>query len=127
MKKLGDALRSVRILSVCLLVGAFGTVSAQEADVPLNDGALWQASSQVEKTAYLVGAANFLEVEYVVQQQSENKASDEQSAIRRWWDALKDDSLDDLINAVDAFYRDNPDQMTVPVLVVIWNTFVETE
>ena len=127
MKKLGDALRSVRILSVCLLVGAFGTVSAQEADVPLNDGALWQASSQVEKTAYLVGAANFLEVEYVVQQQSDNKATDDQSAIRRWWDALKDDSLDDLINAVDAFYRDNPDQMTVPVLVVIWNTFVETE
>ena len=127
MKKLGDALRSVRILSVCLLVGAFGMVSAQEVDVPLNDGALWQASSQVEKTAYLVGAANFLEVEYVVQQQSDNKATDDQSAIRRWWDALKDDSLDDLINAVDAFYRDNPDQMTVPVLVVIWNTFVETE
>ena len=127
MKKLGDALRGAVIGSVCLLVATFGTASAQDADVPLNDGALWQASSQVEKTAYLVGAANFLEVEYVVQQQSDNKATDDQSAIRRWWDALQDDSLDDLINAVDAFYRDNPDQMTVPVLVVIWNTFVETE
>jgi hypothetical protein len=36
-------------------------------------------------------------------------------------------SLDELIDTVDAFYQDNPNQMTVPVLVVLWNSFVETD
>ena len=111
---------------VCLVVGAFGTAFAEE-DIPLTDGTLWGESSHVEKTAYLVGAGNFLTVEYVVQQQSENQATDEQSSIRQFWDGLEDVSLDELIDAVDNFYQENPDKLTVPVLVVIWNSFVETD
>jgi hypothetical protein len=112
---------------VGLLLGALGTAFAQGEDIPLTDGHLWQLSSHVEKTAYLIGAGNFLAVEYVVQQQSDSPPTDEQSSIRQFWDGLEDESLDDLINAVDRFYRDNPDEMEDPVLVVIWNTFIETD
>ncbi len=57
---------------VCLAVGAFGTAFAEE-DIPLTEGILWGESSHVEKTAYLVGAGNFLTVEYVVQLQSDTQ------------------------------------------------------
>ncbi len=63
---------------VCLAIGAFGTAFAEE-DIPLTYGTLWGESSHVEKTAYLVGAGNFLTVEYVAQQQSETQSTDEQS------------------------------------------------
>ena len=63
---------------VCLALGAFGTAFAEE-DIPRIDGTLWGESSHVEKTAYLVGARNFLTVEYVVQQQSDAQPTDEQS------------------------------------------------
>ena len=126
MNKLNVWLRSIIIGVFCILTGAFGTAFAEE-DSPMAAGVMWEESSQVEKTAYLVGAGNFLTVEYIVQQKSENPPTDEQSAIRRWWDELEGVSLDELIDTVDAFYRDNPNQMTVPVLVVLWNSFVETD
>ncbi len=111
---------------LCLAVGAFDTAFAEE-DTPLTDGTLWGESSHVEKTAYLVGAGNFPTVEYVVQQQSDTQPTDEQSSIRQFWDGLEDVSLNELIDAVDNFYQENPDKLTVPVLVVIWNSFVETD
>ena len=103
---------------VCLAVSGFGTAFAEE-DSPMVDGVMWGESSHVEKIAYMVGAGNFLTVEYIVQQKSENPPTDEQSAINEWWAGVGDTPLDDLINTADAFYRDNPNQMTVPVLVVI--------
>ena len=111
---------------VCIAIGAFGTAFAEE-DIPLTDGTLWRESSHVEKTACLVSAGNFLTVEYVVQQQSDTQPTEEQSSVRQYWDRLEDVSLDELIDAVDNFYQENPDKLTVPVLVVIWNSFVETD
>ena len=120
-------LRKLVLGAVALTMGWCGVAFAQADDVPLTDGTMWNASSHVEKTAYLVGAANFLEVEYVVQQQSGNPPSDEQSAVREWWDGLEDETLNGLIAAIDSFYADNPDQLAVPVLVVIWKSFVDTD
>jgi len=126
MNKLKVWLSSTMIGVFCLLMGAFGTAAAEE-DSPMAAGVMWGESSHVEKTAYLVGSGNFLTVEYIVQQKSENAPTDEQSAIRQWWDGLEEVSLEELIDAADTFYRENPDQMQEPVLVVIWNSFVETD
>ena len=127
MKNLRIGLRGSVIGLVCLVIAAFGTAVAQEEDSPMVAGTMWGESSHPEKIAFLVGAGNFLTVEYIVQQKSENQASDEQSSIRRWWDGLEAVSLDELIETADAFYRDNPNQMTVPVLVVLWNAYIETD
>ncbi len=126
MRKIRVGLKGSTLGLVCLAISAFGTAYAEE-DSPMADGVLWGESSHVEKTAYLVGAGNFLTVEYIVQQQSGNPPTDEQSSITRWWSGVENTSLDDLIATADAFYRDNPNQMTVPVLVVIWNAYVETD
>ena len=126
MKTIRMGLKVSMIGLVCLAVSGFGTAYAEE-DSPMAAGVLWGESSHVEKIAYLVGAGNFLTVEYIVQQHSDNPPTDEQSAIGRWWAGIENTSLDDLIATADAFYRDNPNQMTVPVLVVIWNAYVETD
>ena len=126
MNTLSIGLRGSIVALVCLVVSASGTAFAEE-DSPMVDGVMWEESSHVEKIAYLVGAGNLLTVEYIVQQKSENPPTDEQTSIDEWWEAIGDTSYDDLIATIDAFYRDNPRQMTVPVLVVIWNTYVETD
>ena len=127
MKILGVGLRGSLIGMVCLVVAAFGTAFAQEEDSPMVAGVLWGESSHPEKTAYLVGAGNLLTVEYIVQQKSDNQPSDEQSSIRQWWNGLEDVSLDDLINTVDTWYQENPEELQVPVLVVLWNSYIEAD
>ena len=126
MRKIRVGLKRSIVALASLAMSAFGTAFAEE-DSPMVDGVMWEESSHVEKIAYLVGAGNFLTVEYIVQQKSENPPADEQTSIDEWWEAIEGTSLDDLIATVDAYYRDNPRQMTVPVLVVIWNTYVETD
>ncbi len=120
----------MRIRNLCLVLVASlsvlgGAVIAEEA--PLVDGSVWTVSTEEEKEAYLVGAGNFMTVEYIVQSKAETAPSDEQSAVSAWWGALEDTTINDLVGAVDSFYGNNPDKMDVPVLVVIWNTFVETD
>lgn len=126
MRTMSIGLKGSIVALACLAMSAFGTAYAED-DSPMAEGVMWGESSHVEKTAYLVGAGNFLTVEYIVQQQSGNPPTDEQSSISRWWAGVGDVSLDDLIATADNFYRDNPNQMTVPVMVVLWNAYVETD
>ena len=111
------------------LVFALGSAFADDAsdDVPLIDGTIWTESTDVEKESYLVGAGNFMTVEYVFQQQMDNPPTDEQSAVPRYWHAIEDVTLNDMIVVIDRWYADNPDSQETPVLVVIWNEYVENE
>ena len=70
MKTIRMGLRGSIIALVCFAVSGFATAFAEES--PMVDGVMWGESSHVEKTAYIVGAGNFLTVEYIVQQKSEN-------------------------------------------------------
>ena len=108
---------------------ALGSAFADDAsdDVPLIDGIIWAESTDVEKESYLVGAGNFMTVEYVFQQQIENPPTDEQSAVPRYWHAIEDVTLNDMIDVIDSWYMDNPAELETPVLVVIWNEYVEKE
>ena len=123
--------RSTAIISAFLIVGSAGTVAfAQDEevdDIPLIDGNIWAVSTDVEKESYLVGAGNFLTVEYVFQQQMENPPTDEQSSVPRYWDGLEGSTINEMIADVDKWYEDNPDELEKPVLVVIWNEYVEEE
>lgn len=114
---------------VYVLGSALTTTLAEDAveDVPLIDGIIWAVSSDVEKESYLVGAGNFMTVEYVVQQQADSPPTDEQSAVSRYWHAIEAVTLNDMIDVIDNWYADNPDNLETPVLVVIWNEYVEKE
>ncbi len=113
--------------AVLAITSAIGMATATAEDVPLADGTMWNASSRVEKTAYIVGASNFLTVEYVVQQKSGNPPTDEQSSVRRFWDGSDGKTINQTIQLLDDWYAANPDRLDEPVLVVLWNSIVEGE
>lgn len=111
------------LVAATLSLGLAGAASGEEA--PLADGTAWTASSEAEKEAYLVGFGNFMTVEYIVQQQADVPPTDEQSSIGRWWAALEDADVSDVVAAIDAYYSDNPDDLAKPVIMVLWHTYVE--
>ncbi len=113
------------MIGACLLLLA--AVAGAQEDIPLTAGDGWMASSTVEKTAYIVGANDLLVVEYITQQKSDNSPTEEQSSIPGYWNALDGVTINELIAAIDGFYVNNPDSMDTPVMVVIWNTYVEPE
>jgi len=104
----------------------FGGNAAAES-LTLVDGTVWTASSEQEKEAYLVGAANFLSVEYIVQSKADQRPTDQQSSIGRWWSALEHISINEAMAVIDDWYEVHPDRLGEPVLVVIWNSYVETD
>ena len=119
------------LLGLSLSVGSIGTAAfAQDEevdDIPLIDGTIWNASSEVEKESYLVGAGNFLTVEYVFQHQMENPPTNEQTSVTRYWDGLEGTTLNEMVEVIDNWYEANPDGLERPVLVVIWNEYVEKD
>lgn len=113
------------LIGTCLFLLA-AAAGAQE-DIPLADGDSWMASSTVEKTAWISGANDMLVVEYITQQKSDTPPTEEQSSVPGYWDGLDDETINGLIETIDSFYENNPDSMDTPVMVVIWNTYVEPE
>ncbi len=101
--------------------------AAQAGAAPLVDGDVWTVSSEEEKEAYLIGAGNFMTVERIVQSKADIAPTDEQSSISSWYTALEATTINELVAAVDAWYTANPGSLETPVLVVIWNSFVETD
>ena len=117
-----------KLMAVCLAVAALGFGGAATADdLALADGTAWAASTEYEREAYLVGVANMLSVEYIVQSKAEQAPTDKQSSIGRWWNALESVTINQVMAEVDAWYAANPDKMSEPVLVVIWNSYVEND
>ena len=94
-------------------------------DVPLADGELWSKSSVFEKKAYIVGISNLMVVEYLYQEGANKKPTDDQTIIRRLYNAAEDVTLDGIIDQIDQWYEKHPDKMKEPVLVVIWQELVE--
>ena len=99
------------------------TLSATAADIPIVGGTLWTKSSDGEKTSYLVGLSNMLDVEYVYQTKSKKPPSDEQSIIRRLYEEVDEVTLDEAIARIDAWYAANPKRLDRSVLDVIWTEF----
>lgn len=117
----------IRLMPVLLALSlAFGASTFAE-DAPLVDGNLWTVSSEQEKEAYLIGAGNFMTVEYIVQSKADTAPTENQSAISRWYDALEATTVNEVVATVDSWYASNPGKMSTPVLVVIWNSYVENE
>ena len=113
--------------SVFLLVMSISAWSIAAADdEPFLDGDLWSVSSGAEKTAYIVGAGDFMTMEYVSQMEyAKPTPTPEQTTVQSFWKGLNGHTMDSIVKTVDAWYENNPDSMDTPVLVVIWNEIVE--
>lgn len=57
----------------------------------------------------------------------ENPPTNEQTSVTRYWDGLEGTTLNQMVEVIDNWYEANPDELERPVLVVIWNEYVEKD
>ena len=109
-------LRALLFLTGVALTLACTSVRAQE--IPLVTGAIWTASSEPVKKAYLVGIANTIQVETAYA--GTNPPSDGQSIVPRAARGMRGQTLDGVREALDKWYAANPDKLQRPVIETIW-------
>lgn len=100
-------------------------VQAVAEDVPIVDGTLWMQSSDVEKRAYIIGAGNFIAMEYAYQSKSKQPPTPYQSSVPDFFRYTDDVTLDEVIEAADGWYKVHSNEMDTPVLTVFWDTLVK--
>jgi hypothetical protein len=105
------------MLAVCMSVATAWT-SAHAQEIPVVTGALWTASSEPVKKAYLVGIANAIQVEAAYE--GTNPPSDAQSIVPRLAKGMKGQTLDSVREGLDKWYAANPDKLQRPVIETIW-------
>ena len=109
-------LRFLLLSALVALVVASGAVRAQE--IPVITGEHWTKSTDQVKKAYLVGIANFIQVE--VAYEGTSPPTDAQSVVPRFVRGMKGQSLDSVREGLDKWYASNPDKLQRPVIETIW-------
>lgn len=108
--------RTAMLVAGVALAASFGNVRAD--DIPVITGEHWTKSSDQVKKAYLVGIANFLQVEAAYEATS--PPTDAQSVVPRFVRGLKGQTLDSVREGLDKWYASNPDRIQRPVIETVW-------
>ncbi|UFS69221.1 hypothetical protein LPW11_15105 [Geomonas sp. RF6] len=131
MDKIG---RYVLMLALCAsLTGFTTTVSADEnadgmvrdraMEMPVLTGQLWQKMSSDSKTAFIWGIGHVVTVEkHVVQKHPELKRSDFTEKLS---EGLTGVPMDSIVQGIDNYYRNHPQNLDTPVMKVIWREMVK--
>jgi hypothetical protein len=105
---------------------------AKEAEkyMPLLKGNLWQHMEPNAKVAFIWGAAHVILIENVLMQEIpelkvENFSAKVVEARRARVTAGTAMTINQMISAIDQYYKEHPDQLEVPVLRVIWDVGVK--
>lgn len=112
-------MRNVWGLLVCGLI--LSTVIAAPAlaadyEIPVVTGEHWTKSTPQERKAFLLGAATIIELDQEVQGAHPAK----NSTIDAWAKGLSPFTFDQMAAAIDTWYAAHPDQVSRPVVAVMW-------
>jgi len=131
---LGVAWMAMAVLTFPLSVPADDTPAAGEkldphkypvlsqSDVAVLKGDLWTTASRDSKVAFVWGVCSMIEVERIAMEKIPEIKVRNISAVAA--EGLKNVSLNDIVRAVDEYYKTNPANLDVPVLRIIWDTMV---
>ncbi|MGZ3513903.1 MAG: hypothetical protein ACXU93_08160 [Thermodesulfobacteriota bacterium] len=124
---------------VCIGVGVWATHAScqQKVDettvgkemekvMPLLKGEQWQKMDPNAKVAFLWGAAHIILIEQVLMEEiselrRENFSAKVAEARAAQVKAGKAKTINEMVSAIDQYYKERPDQLGVSVLGVIWN------
>jgi len=126
----------------CIGVGVWAThASGQEKDaavvekemakvMPLLKGEQWQRMDPNSKVAFIWGAAHVILIEKVLMEEipelrTENfsaKALEARAARVKAGTAM---TINEMISAIDQYYKEHPDQLGTAVMAVIWNVGIK--
>ena len=99
--------------------------------MPLLKGSLWVKADRNAKVGFVWGAAHIILIEKVLMEEVpelrvENFCAKvieaRQARLSAGTAAL---TINDVVNQIDQYYKDHPDQLEVPVLRVIWDVAVK--
>lgn len=95
-------------------------------------GKVWMESEEGMKKAVLFGVDAAIAIEHGIAEKMAAQKTENKDSInylspfeKGWAKAFKDVSRDEIVQIVDKWYTDNPDQLARPVFSVIWFEIVE--
>jgi len=131
---LGVVWMTIAVLGFPLTVPAAETPAAGEkldaqkypvlaqSEVAVLKGDLWTTASRDSKVAFVWGVCSMIEVERIAMERIPELKVRNVSAVAA--EGLKTVSMNDIVRAVDDYYKANPENLDVPVLRIIWDTMV---
>lgn len=92
-------------------------------EMPVLDGESWHSMSPDAKIAFIWGVGHVVTVEEaVVQRHPELKRQD---FVAKLGDGLRGVPMSSIIDRIDSYYRQNPGDLDLPVMRVIWSQIVK--
>lgn len=115
----------ISLTFIFLMVTAWaGGVSAKEnVTAPLLNGRTWVNMSQDQKTAYIWGVGDVIDLEQELMEIYPELKRD--SFVAKSVESIGDVSINDIVSTVDSFYSKNPDQIDLTVIRVMWETMIK--
>ncbi len=111
---------------------ATAVTKEMEKTMPLLKGEQWQKMDSNSKVAFIWGAAHVILIEAILMEEfpelrRENfsaKVVESRQARKRAGTAM---TINEIIAAIDQYYKEHPDQLGTPVMAVIWNVGVRPQ
>lgn len=101
-----------------------------EKHMPLLKGVQWQQMIPDSKVAFIWGAAHVILIELVLMEEiPELRRESFVTKVREARDEKARTSkvmkINEVVSAIDQYYKDHPDQLEVPVMKVIWDVGIK--
>ena len=111
---------------------AAAVTKEMEKTMPLLKGEQWQKMDPNSKVAFIWGAAHVILIEAVLMEEipelrRENFSAKVVEARTAQVKAGTARTINEIISAIDQYYKEHPDQLGTPVMAVIWNVGVRPQ
>lgn len=105
-------------LFLCTVLFTAPSISFAKYDMPVVTGEHWNHSTEQEKNAFLLGMGTIIKLEHEIQGNAD--IPDDKSLIDSWCEGLREMTLTDVRNAIDAYYAAHKDKLDRPVVEVMF-------
>ena len=115
----------LKTVLICMSLGALssGVLAQDEIKAPLLTGKTWINMSQDQKSAYIWGAGDIIDLEQEIMEiYPELKR---ESFVAKAVEGIGDVKINDIVSIVDSFYKENPDKANLSVIRVVWDTMIK--
>jgi hypothetical protein len=115
----------LKTVLICMSLGALssGALAKEEIKAPLLTGKTWINMSQDQKSAYIWGAGDIIDLEQEIMEiYPELKR---ESFVTKAVEGIGDVKINDIVSTVDSYYRVNPDKINLSVIRVVWDTMIK--
>jgi len=114
----------LQIVLICMVLGALSSaVSAkEEIKAPLLTGKTWVEMSQDQKSAYIWGVGDIIDLEQEIMEIYPELKRD--SFVTKAVEGIGDVKISDIVSTVDSYYQGNPDKIELSVIRVVWDTMI---